>query len=145
MQQGFLSLISLYCIIFTSVLNCTPKSFCSQFLLMKKQEPRYAPFCFASTVFFIFNRPCVDGAVLQTPPSLFNSLTESPFSSKPSKHHYTQTLRARELNFERMFTLNNVSLVKCHVSDVRCQMSGVRCQVSGVTSFVCKKKVGQRG
>ena len=47
----------------------------------------------------IFNRFGVAGAVLQSPPSLINSLSRWPFSFKPSKHHYTQTVRARELKF----------------------------------------------
>ena len=47
----------------------------------------------------VFNRPSVAGAALQTPPLLIYSVTQSAFSSKPSKHHYTQTVKARELEF----------------------------------------------
>ena len=51
----------------------------------------------------VFNRPGVASAVLQTPFSLIQLLTHrsfsSSFSSKLSKHHYTQTLRAREFFF----------------------------------------------
>ena len=74
----------------------------------------------------IFNRPCVAGAELQTPLSLINSLTDSTFSSKPLKYHYTQTVRARKLKF-----LENVQpLTTCH-------MSGVMCHAPGVTFVRC--------
>ena len=44
----------------------------------------------------VINRPGVAGAVLQTSLSLIDSLSQRSFSSKPSKHHYTQTVTARE-------------------------------------------------
>ena len=49
------------------------------------------------------------------------------FSSKPSKHTYTQTVRVRELKF-----WENVH----PPLRFRCQMSGVRCQVSLFSSSV---------
>ena len=54
---------------------------------------------------YIFNRPRVAGAVLQTPPSLI----QRPFSSRSSEHHYTQTVRARELKFWVSGVTRNVS------------------------------------
>ena len=39
--------------------------------------------------------------------------------------HYTQTVRDRELKFDRMFTPYHVSQVMCQVSHVMCHMSGV--------------------
>ena len=85
----------------------------------------------------VINRPGVAGAVLQSPLLLINSLIKSAFSSKPSKHHYTQTVRARELNFwENVHpppsVTFQVSCVTCQVSCVRCHVSGITCQVSGV-------------
>ena len=62
--------------------------------------------------------PGLSVAVLQTPLSLDNSLIASPFSSKPSTHDYTQTVRARELK-----SCENVH--PHHVSHFRCHMSGV--------------------
>ena len=89
----------------------------------------------------VFNKPGIAGAVLQTPPSLGYSLSHRSFFSKPSKHHYTQTLWARELKFwenvhPRPRVTCQLSGVTCHVSSVRCQVSGYRCYVSGVISQV---------
>ena len=86
----------------------------------------------------IFNRPGVAGVVLQTPLSLIHWLSEWAFSSKPSNHHYTQTIRARKLKL-----WDNVHLppcVICHVSNVLCHVSGVRCHMSGVTCQVSNVK-----
>ena len=47
----------------------------------------------------IFNRPGVAGAVLQTPSSLIDSVSESAFSSQSSRYHKSQSRRARELKF----------------------------------------------
>ena len=47
------------------------------------------------------------------------------------KHHFFQTVRARDMKF-----LDNVSHVTCHVSCVMCQMSCVTCQLSHVTCHV---------
>ena len=60
---------------------------------------------------------------LQTPPSLIDLVSESSFSSKPSKHHYNQTVRARELKFWE--NVHQKSHVRCHVSSVTCQVSPV--------------------
>ena len=93
------------------------------------------------------NRPNATGAVLQTP-SLFihkfihslihsfihlfiQSLTEWLFSSKPLKHHYTQTVKLESWHFERMFT-PHMSHVRRHLSRVRCHMSGLT-----TTFFLC--------
>ena len=57
-------------------------------------------------------------------------VTESSFSSKPSKHHYTQAVKARELKFWE--NVHPPPCVTCQVSSVRCHMSGVIYQVSGV-------------
>ena len=51
----------------------------------------------------IINRPGVARAVLQTPPSLIKSESESSISSKYSKQHTTQTIRAMEF-FSIVFT-----------------------------------------
>ena len=81
--------------------------------------------------FLVINRPGVAGAVLQTLLSMIDSLIQSTFSSKPSKHQYTQSVRARELKFWKK-SVHSPPHVTCHVSCVRCQVSGVRCLVSNV-------------
>ena len=66
----------------------------------------------------------IQGALMRwklTNPWCFRTRTRS------SEHHYTQTLRARELNF-----WENVHLQQ----RVTCQVSQVKCQVSGVTFFL---------
>ena len=86
----------------------------------------------------IFNIPGVAAAVLQTALWLFDRFIESSFSSQSSKHHTSQTERAREL---KLWESDNsppgvrrhVSGVRCQVSGVMFQVSGVKCQVSGVT------------
>ena len=70
------------------------------------------------------------GTVLQTHLSFIKWVTQSSFSSKSSKHHYTQTVNARELNFERMFTPKQVSHFMCNMSNVMCHMSDVMCHMS---------------
>ena len=47
----------------------------------------------------LVNRPSVAGAVLQKPPSLIKSVGRWSFSSRSSKHHNSQMVRARELKF----------------------------------------------
>ena len=47
----------------------------------------------------IINRPGVAGAVLQTPLSLINSLTDSWFVEISSVHLHYQTITAREMKF----------------------------------------------
>ena len=82
---------------------------------------------------WLFNRPSVAGAVLQSPLLRINWFMQWSFSSKPSKHYYKQTW---SLNFERMFIPHHISHVMCQVSGVVCQVSHVRCHVSGVTHEV---------
>ena len=78
-------------------------------------------------VVVMFNRPSVAGAVLQTPPSLIN---HSTFPSKPSKQHYTQTVRARERKLWE--NIHPQPPVTCQVSCIMCQASGFKCHMSGV-------------
>ena len=80
--------------------------------------------------------------------SLIHSLSDWSVSSKPSKHYYTQTVKARELKFWEndhpppSVTCHvssvrcQVLCVRCHMSHVRCHMSGVMCQVSHVRCHV---------
>ena len=76
----------------------------------------------------LINRPGGPGGVLQTPSAIH------PFKSKSSKHHYSQTVRCRDLNFDTMFTTRHVSCVKCHLSCVMCvcPVSRVTCHLSRV-------------
>ena len=67
----------------------------------------------------VFFNPSLTWAVLQK-----HLLTESPVSSKSLKHHYSKTIRARELKFRRIFT--PPTNVTCHVSLVRV-MSNLSC------------------
>ena len=93
----------------------------------------------------MFNRP---GAVLQTPLSLIHSVshyfqkepvsqsltqsvTDSSFSSKSSKHFHSQTVRARELNFLENVqhpSTPHMSHVKYHTTCVRYPVSRVTCE-----------------
>ena len=54
-----------------------------------------------------------------------NTFSNSSFSSKSSNHHNSQTVRARDLNFDTVFTTRHVSCVKCHVSFATCHLSHV--------------------
>ena len=76
----------------------------------------------ASEEYQLITRPNVAGAVLQTHSSLIHSLIQRIFSSKPSKHHYTQTVRSMELKF-----LENVHLTTCHMLRDRYCVSDVTC------------------
>ena len=86
---------------------------CANMLL---QVPR----CMATGV--MFNRP---GAVLETSLLLSDWVSQSSYSSKPSKHHYTQTVRDRELNYLKEFSPPTT----CNMSFVWCQVSGVTCNI----------------
>ena len=80
-------------------------------------------------------RPGLAGPVLPTASGFIHWLTKSPFSSKPSKHHYTQTVRARKLKFLNNIhprTMSQVSGVTCHMWGVVCHVSGIRCHLSPV-------------
>ena len=87
----------------------------------------------------IINKPGVSSAVLQTPLLLTDSFILLSLSSKPSKHSYTQTVRATELIF--WDNVHPPPFVTRQVSGVRCQVSGVSCQVSGVTCIFFYKVV----
>ena len=90
----------------------------------------------------VFNRPGVAGAVLQTPLSLIESVSQFvsqwAFSSKSSKYCKSQSGRARELPFwENVYPPQHVtchmSCVTCHMSHVTCNKSHFMCHVSHVT------------
>ena len=51
---------------------------------------------------------------------LIYSSIETSFVSKSSKYHKSQTIRTRELKFERMFTPYNIPHITCHMSCVTC-------------------------
>ena len=81
------------------------------------------------------NRPGIAWDVLQTPLSI-NSLhwfSHWCYSSRSSKHQYTQTVKARGLNFERMFTPHHVLHVRCQVSDVTSLKN--KWQISGASRW----------
>ena len=63
-----------------------------------------------------------------------DSLIESSFSSKFSRHHKFQTIRAWELTFWENF--HPPPCVKCPMSHVTRPMLGVTCLMSGVTCQV---------
>ena len=86
-----------------------------------------------------FNRPGVTRDVLQTPSSLINSFNESSFSSHSSKHHYSQTIRAMDLDF--LANIHRPMCVMCHMSRVTCHMSHTTGQVLHITCRFgnCKK------
>ena len=96
-------------------------------------------FCRFWTLYKI-RRPGVD--IVQTHSSLnyfLYSFIKSPFSSKPSKHHYSQTVRARELRiWENFYTPTRVT---CLMLCVTCQVSHVRCQVYFFLIFFSYKAV----
>ena len=68
----------------------------------------------------VFNRPNVAGAVLHTPLSLINSLTDSSFSSKSSRHLHLLTVWARDLKLWDNIYLPTCVTCPCHVSLVTC-------------------------
>ena len=66
---------------------------------------------------------------------LINSMIDSSFCSKSSRHCQSQTVvRARELKFWENVHPHYVWHVTCHMSCVTCQVSHVRYQVSHVVS-----------
>ena len=88
--------------------------------------------------YVFFNRPGVAGALLQTPPSLINSVIQWWFVEIYSKWYNSQTIRAKELKFGVNVHLPkcvacHVSHVTCHVSCVTCHVSHVMCHMSHVT------------
>ena len=80
----------------------------------------------------VFNRPDVAGAVLQSPRSLIDSLSD-PLVQISSKHCQSQTGRAWELKF-----WENVhpTCVMCQVSHVTCHMWHVMCHLEKVVELV---------
>ena len=94
----------------------------------------------------IINGPSVAKAVLHTPSSLIiwfiHSVIQSSFYSQSSKHHKSQTVRARYLHFwdnvhHPLCVTCHVSNFMCYVSLVMCYLSRVTCHVSHVTFFFC--------
>ena len=85
---------------------------------------------------YIFKRPGVAGAVLQSPPLLIDSLINSlinPLVQISSKHFQFQTQKTRKLKF-----LDNVHptlCVMCHVSRVTCHVALVTCQKKYILFF----------
>ena len=77
---------------------------------------------------FFFN-PSLTGAVLQTHCNLLiYSFTNSKSKSKSLKHHYSKTVKARELKFrENVYPPTNVT---CRVSCVTCHESCVMCHLN---------------
>ena len=101
-------------------------------------------------IFVVFNRLGVAWAVLQSPPSLINSIIHSfihPFVKIYSKHSQSQTGRARELKFwenvhPTICVMCLVSYLTCYGSHVMCHLSYVTCYMSNFffTFFLIKKK-----
>ena len=77
---------------------------------------------------YIFNRPGVVGAVLQTPLSLIQRVSQLAFSSKSSKYHKSQTVGGRGLKFWKK--IHPPQHITCHVSHVTCHVSPVTCHMS---------------
>ena len=74
------------------------------------------------------------------------SVSESPFSSKSSKHH-SQTLKARELKFWKNglpFHFCHVSCATFHRSGVIFHMSCVTCQVSHVRCHMSQANIKKK-
>ena len=92
----------------------------------------------------LYDQKLYDWAVLKTPLSQVNWLMNwVTLSSKPSKHHYNQTVRARELTFWEnvhppLFVTCQMSIVRCHISCVMCLVSGVRCVMF---CFFCRQSI----
>ena len=60
--------------------------------------------------------------------------SQRSFSSKYSKHHKSQTNRARDLKV--LHDAHHLSCVICDVSDVTCHLSHVTCQVSNIFIYI---------
>ena len=71
-----------------------------------------------SLVLVVINRPSVPGPVLQTPPLTIMPVGQLSFSSRSSKHHNSQTARARELKFWDNIHPPPRLTVMCRVSGV---------------------------
>ena len=92
------------------------------------------PYCFHYWLVII--RPCVAGAVLQTPLQIIDSLIHSSFVAISSEHLHSPTLRARELKFQEKVHLPPpciVSHVMCHVWRVTCHIFNRRgCSINSL-------------
>ena len=66
----------------------------------------------------VFNRAGVAGTVLQTPPSPIKWVGQQSFSSRSSKHHNYQSVKARQLTFWDNIHSHQLWHVRCHVSCV---------------------------
>ena len=66
--------------------------------------------------------------------STYSFVIHSYFSSRSSKHHKSQAVRARELKFGE--NVHPSPCVTCHLSCVTCHVSRVTCHVSPVTSHL---------
>ena len=69
------------------------------------------------------------------------------FPSDSSKHHYSQTFRARDLTLQTMFTTLSVSCVTCPVSHVTYHVSHVTCHMYTniyIKENMTKHKNGER-
>ena len=82
----------------------------------------------------IINRPGVAGALLRTPSWTIKSVCQWAFSSKSSKYHKSQTVRARNLKFwgnvhPPQYVTWHMSRFMCHMSHVTCCMSCVICHM----------------
>ena len=73
---------------------------------------------------YIFYRPGVAGAVYKHLGHLF---IMQCFSSKSSKHHKSQTVRARELKFWK--NVHPLKHFTCQMSSVTCHMSCIMCHM----------------
>ena len=96
---------------------------------------------YKTCVSYIFNRPGVAGAVLQSPLLLIRWVGNSSYVKISSKHLHFQTVRARELKLLEKVHLPQrfecyVSHVTCHMSRVTCHVSHVMCHMSFVTCQV---------
>ena len=76
---------------------------------------------------YIFNRPGVAGAVLQTASSLIHSVILFLQTFKTSLHPKCESLGAEILRECSPPQTCHMSLVTCHVSRVTCHMSCVTC------------------
>ena len=97
----------------------------------------------------VYNRPGVDGVVLQTPLPLINFVIRSISAPVPPNVHNiitTMTFKLENCHFEKMFTQQQVSPVMCHLSRVPHHLSHVTCHMTPIFFiFVLLKKNLQSG
>ena len=109
--------------------NIWSKAKCRQTLRVIHIEGLQIRGCF---IVYLFNRPGLAGAVLQTALFFIHLVSESVYSSILSKYHKSQIVRARELTILRECS----PPTKCHMSHVSIHVSHVTCHVSHVTCHV---------